>query len=164
MGVVVAVAASNVAVVMVAAAVTVAVAPAIVSVAVTAIGTTSATSVEVDMVAVASGVMRIAAATVTHSGTTQTSVPYGATMRVEACVVVVAAVSATIGNIYCGMAVVEVPAVVVAVDGEVPAASPPQDGAEEIVGCIEQAVLPVVQDATQVVQAIVVVHAGNVGG
>ena len=83
----------------------------------------------------------------------------GATMRVEASMMVMTAVSATIGNPYAGATIVEVVAAIVTVNREVPSSCTPAKRTEEVVGCRQQAVLPVVQDATQVVQTIVIVNA-----
>ena len=130
----------------------------------------SAMTVHIDMVAIASWIVTSAMRRMVyayrramHVVAAKTSVPMRATVSIEAIVIVEAAVSATIGNPYAGTAIVVVATIVVTVDGEVPASSTPNDRTKEVVGCHQQAVLPVVQDAAEVVQAIAVVAAVEVG-
>ena len=99
---------------------------------------------------------------VVHVAAAKTTVPMRTTSGVEPAVVVVSAVSAPIGDVHTRTAVVVVAAVVVAVDGEMPRSSPPDDGAEEVVSSRQQRVLPVVEDAAEVVEAIAVVASVDV--
>jgi len=117
----------------------------------------------VNMIATTMRRMMYACRRTMHVMTAKASVPYRTAMSVETCMMVEAAVTASVGNPYAGTTVVEVVAIVVAIDGEEPAACTPSDRTEEIVGCKKQAVLPVVQDAAQVVQTIVVITTIEVG-
>lgn len=94
-----------------------------------------------------------------HIATAKASVPMRTTIDIEASAMVETAVSAIIGTPYARATIVEVAAVVVAVDREEPAAGTPHDRAEEVIGSRQEAVLPVVEYAAQVVQAIAVVVA-----
>ena len=85
------------------------------------------------------------------------------TVDIEACVMIATAMAATIGNIYAWTAVVEVAGSVMTIDGEGPATCTPDNGTEEIVGSRQKAVLPIMEDAAQVVQAVAVVAAIDVG-
>ena len=98
-----------------------------------------------------------------HVMTSQTSVPDRTTVAIEAVAIVATTVTAIIGNPNGGTAVVEITAIVIAVDGEVPTASTPQNRTQEVVGCRQKAVLPVVQNAAKVVQTIGIVAAIKVG-
>ena len=77
---------------------------------------------------------------------------------------VVATVTSTIGNPYRRVAVIEEPAIVVCIDGEQPMSGTPYKRTQEVIGCEKQAVLPVVQNATQVVEPVVVIDALEIGG
>lgn len=63
---------------------------------------------------------------------------------------VVVAVSSTIGNPNARIAVIEETAIVVRINGEQPMSGTPNKRTQEVIGCKEQAILPIVQDATQV--------------
>ena len=93
----------------------------------------------------------------------QTSVPDRTTVAIEAVAIVATTVTTIIGNPNAGTAIVEITAIVIAVDGEVPTASTPQNRTQEVVGCRQEAVLPVVQNAAKVVQTIGIVAAIKVG-
>ena len=99
-----------------------------------------------------------------HVVTSQTTIPNRTAIAIEAVAIVAATVSAIIGNPYRRTAIVEVTAIVVAVDGEVPTTCTPSYRAEEIIGCHQEIVLPVVQDAAEVVETIRVVVAIEIGG
>ena len=152
----------------------VAVAVAAVAVTVAAI----AIAIEVNTIASASdrtictraGTAYTATYTASHTGrgtvhvmSTQSSAPDWAAIGVEPSMMIVAAVTATIGNPHAGTAEVKIVAIVIAIDREEPAACPPHDGTEEIVRCKQQAVLPVVQDAAEIVDSVVVIDTIKVG-
>ena len=106
----------------------------------------------------------------THSGrrtmhvvTTHSTIPYRPTISVEAPMMVITAVSSTIGNINARIAVIEEPAIVVPIDGEEPMSSTPDNRTQEIIGSEEQTVLPVIQDATQVVDSVVIINTIEIG-
>lgn len=98
-----------------------------------------------------------------HVVTPHASVPVRTTVGIVATMVVVATMSAIVRTPNNRTAVVEVATIVITIDREVPTACTPDDGAEEVVGSRQQIVLPVVQDAAQVAQAIAVVAAIDVG-
>ena len=149
-----------------------AMAATMVHVAVTApvvhVATSVAMAVEVNVIAVsvkASSRRRVVSADggTVHVVATKSSVPVRAAVGIVATVVIVPTVSAVVRPPHYGTAVIEVAAVVVAVDGEVPSAGTPYDGAQEVVGSHEEVVLPVVQDVTQIVQPVVIIAAIDVG-
>ena len=76
---------------------------------------------------------------------------------------VITAVSTMIGNIDTGITIIEESTIVVPINGEQPMSGTPYNGTQEVVGSEKQAVLPVVQDATQVVDSVVVINAIEIG-
>lgn len=119
--------------------------------------TTATMSAHINMITVAARTMRTYTRTMgtyrrmVHFATSQSSVPNGTTVRIEPCMMVVTAMASTIGNPYTGTSIIEVVAIVVTIDGEIPTRSTPQNRTKEIVRSEEQVVLPVVQDAAQVI-------------
>ena len=67
--------------------------------------------------------------------TSQTTIPMWTTIAIEAVVIVATTMSAIIGNPYRRTAVVEVTAIVIAVDGEVPTTCTPYNWTEEVISC-----------------------------
>ena len=88
-----------------------------------------------------------------HVVSSETSVPLRSATGIKSIMVMRMPVPSAVTDVDGRTVVVVVPVSVVGVDGEVPATSPPKDGAYEIVGSHHQVVLPVVEDAAQVRQA-----------
>lgn len=94
--------------------------------------------------------------------TTESAVPFGASVGIESSVVIMVSVPATIADIYSRPVVEEVPVCVEPVYGEVPSAGSPDDGSYEVVGGHHQVVLPVVQYVAEVRQPVAEVVAVEV--
>ena len=112
-----------------------------------------------DSAAHAGGRMVYACRRTVHVVTAKASVPYRTTIGIEATLVVETAVSAIIRSPHAGASIEVIAAIVVAIDGEVPAACTPHDRTQEVIGNHQEVVLPVVQDAAEVVQSVAVIAA-----
>lgn len=101
-------------------------------------------------------VVRSARACYSLSATaSESAVPCRATMGVVTHMGVMhASVCAPIAPKYMRVVVVEVPYMIVPIDGEHPGSGPPIHGMEEIVGRHEQGILPIVEDAAQIGVAV----------
>ena len=86
------------------------------------------------------------------------------TIGIEAVAMMETAVPAMISPPYAWTAVVEMVAMIITVNREVPCACMPYYGTEEIVGSRQEVVLPVKENAAQVAQTIAVVTAIDVRG
>ena len=78
----------------------------------------------------------------------------GATRSIEACMEVVSTMTTAIVPEDSGTIVEEMSVGIVAIDGERPCATVPEQRMEEIVGSSEDAVLPIKEDVTQISIAI----------
>ena len=94
---------------------------------------------------------------------TKPSIPYRTAVGIEASVVIGTTVTAIISPPNTRTAVVEITAIVAAIDGEVPYTCTPYYRTKEVVGGHQKTVLPVVQNGTQIAQAIAVVVAIDIG-
>ena len=79
---------------------------------------------------------------------TQTAMPYRSTFGIESIALMNAPMPTTIAIINGRIAVVEISYCIMSVDGEMPTASTPVNGADEVICCQHQVVLPVVKDMT----------------
>lgn len=120
------------------------------------------------MAAIVTTCTRTVTATMSNSRTvpvvaSQTAIPNRTTMRIKAVTEMNSAMSATIGKTYMRTNIVEVTTIVITVDREEPTARTPYHGTEEIVGSREKSILPIVQDATQVVKTVCVIVSVEIG-
>ena len=95
-------------------------------------------------------------------GTSHSTFPHGTSVNVESVVEVHVSVSTVIGKVHVRMMEEEMPSVVNGVDGEEPATSVPSKGTQEIVGCIEEIPLPVVEEMAEIRQTIIQVSSSHV--
>jgi hypothetical protein len=98
-----------------------------------------------------------------HIVTTHSTIPYRPTIAVETSMMVVMTVSATIGYPNTGIAIIEEPAIITRIYRKKPMSGAPYNRTQEIIGCKKQAILPIVQDATQVADSVVVIDTIEVG-
>ena len=95
--------------------------------------------------------------------TAKATIPERTTMGIEAGMMIGMAVSTIVRYPYARTAIKEVTTIVIAVNGEEPTASTPYYRTKEVVSSHQEDVLPVVQNATQVTQTMVVIDAIEVG-
>lgn len=89
---------------------------------------------------------------VVHS--TKSAVPHRATIEIEAACVIEASVAAAIVPEDAGTIVEVIVVGIVAIDGEVPSATEPHDGTEEVACCCKSSPLPVVENVAEVIVAV----------